>query len=169
MATLIDILQYISQGQIASHTQELFFGFFLPFIITLIIFFSVLQMVGAFRRKINLIVSLIITILASTTPVFSTIATWIGRYSAYTALAAFFIVFVIGIGAWTFRRSREYVGGLTSEDSELKRLYKRRSKLLEEIDRTGSDSRRAVLYDELEHIDKRIRYLELQTRHHHRW
>jgi uncharacterized membrane protein len=126
-------------------------------------------MVGAFRRKINLIISLIITILAATTPVFSTIATWIGQYSAYTALAAFFIVFVIGIGAWTFRRSREYVGGLTSDDAELKRLYKRRTKLLEEIDRSDSDNARATKYDELEHIDKRIRYLELQTRHHRRW
>jgi uncharacterized membrane protein len=122
-------------------------------------------MVGVFRRKINLVVSLIITILAATTPVFSTIATWIGQYSGYTALVAFFIVFVVGIGAWSFRRSREYLGGLTSEDSELKRLYKRRTKLLEQIDRTNSDSARAAKYDELEHVDKRIRYLELTIRH----
>lgn len=129
MPTLIDILQYISQGQIGSHTQELFFGFFLPFILSLIIFFSVLQMVGAFRRKINLVISLVITILASTTPVFATVATWIGQYSGYTALIAFFIVFVIGIGAWTFRRGREYVTGEKEEHRDIRKLDKQIAKL----------------------------------------
>ncbi len=162
MATILEL------GQLTP--QELIFQLFLPFIITLIIFFAVLQMVGFFSKKINLILSIGITIAVASTPLFSTIATWIGQYSAYTALAAFFIVFVLGIGTWSFRRGREYLGGMTSEDADLKKLYKRRTKLIEEIDRTDSDNKRAALYDELEHIDKRIKYLELKTKHyHHRW
>ena len=160
MATLLDFFTLTP--------QEMLYGFALPFIIVLVIFFAVLQMIRVFSRKINLIISLIVTILAATTPIFSTIATWLGHYTAYTALAAFVVVFAIGIGAWVFRRGREYTGGLTSADSELKRLYKRRAKLFEEIERMPDDSRRASKYDELEHLDKRIRHLELAAKHHYR-
>ena len=168
MPTLIDILQYISQGQIGSHTQELFFGFTLPFLITLIIFFSILQLVGVFRRKTNLIVSLIITILASTTPVFATIATWIGQYSGYTALAAFFIVFVVGIGAWVFRRSREYVTGEKEEHRDIRRLDKQIAKLEKKIrearDGGASKDRIRALEDEWERLYRKRRFLERTTR-----
>jgi len=161
MPTLIDILQYISQGQIGSHTQELFFGFFLPFILTLIIFFAVLQMVGVFRRKTNLVVSLIITILVATTPVFSAMATWIGQYSGYTALVAFFIVFVVGIGAWAFRRGREYVTGAYEEEH---RLEKRIKKLQDKL-RTEQDPRKSLQMarelSELRRVKDELRY----TRH----
>jgi len=82
-----------------------------------------------------LVISLIITILASTTPPFATIATWVGQYSGYTALAAFFIVFVIGIGAWAFRRGREYVTGGYHEEHRLKKdIEKLQKKLSKEVD-----------------------------------
>lgn len=147
--------------------QELIFKLFLPFILTLIILFAVLQMVGVFKRRINLVISLIATIMIATTPLFAKMATWISQFGAYTALIAFIAVFVIGVGAWAFRRSSEYIGGAIEADIDLKKLYKKRAKLLEEIERTSSDRERAAKYDELEHIDRIIRRRELESRYHH--
>jgi len=160
MATILEMFQL--------SPQELIFKLFLPFIITLVIFFAVLQMVGLFSRKINLIISLAVTIMIATTPLFATIATWISQFGAFTALIAFVAVFVIGIGAWAFRRSREYIAGALEADIELKKLYKKRAKLLEKLERTSSDRTRAAIYDELENTDRKIRINELRSRHERR-
>lgn len=110
-------------------------------------------MVGIFRRKINLILSLGITILVAATPLFSTIATLLGQYGAYTALIAFAIVFVIGIGAWVFRRGREYVTGSLDEERGIEKEIK---KLQDKLDRESDPRKRVQLARELSEL-RRIR------------
>jgi hypothetical protein len=159
------IIFMVSIFEIAQLTPyQLVYGLFLPFILTLVMLFMVLQLVGVFGRKTNLILSLGVTLLISSSPVFSTVATTFGQFGAYTAIAAFFIVFFVGSGAWAFRKGRESLGGIRSEESELNRLYKRRGKVFENIEKHGRGT--DAEYDELEHLEKRIKYLEFKTRHH---
>src|SRR4030042_214811 len=97
MATIFDI------GSLAPN--QLFYPLFLPFVIILVIFFGVLQMARIFRqRNINLILSLAITLLVSATPAFNILSTTLARYAGYTALIAFFLVFIFGIITWGIRR-----------------------------------------------------------------
>jgi hypothetical protein len=147
---------------------QLFFEFFLPFALTLVIIYAVLQMTRLFKSKINLMISLIVSIMVATTPLFGTMASMISRWGSYTALIAFIAVFIIGIGAWAFRRGSEYLGGAIEAERDLRRLYKRRAKLLNEIERTSDDNKRAAKYDEAEDIDKRIRRRTMEVRHHRR-
>lgn len=145
--------------------EQLIYQLFLPFILTLVIFFAALQMIGLFSRKINLILSLAITIMVATSPIFAWITNLITQFGAYTALGAFIAVFVIGIGAWTFKRSREYITGIGEEHSELRRLYKERAKLEEKMERTLNERERRAIADRLEYIDRNIRYLETKLRY----
>lgn len=147
---------------------QLFFEFFLPFALTLVIIYAVLQMTRLFKSRINLMISFIVSVMVATTPLFGTMASLISRWGSYTALIAFIAVFIIGVGAWAFRRGSEYLGGAIEAEGELRRLYKRRAKLLDNAERTSSDNKRAAIYDEIEHLDRRVRNLELQVRHHRR-
>ena len=147
---------------------QLVYEFFLPFILTLILLFFGLQMIRIFSRKTNLILSLILTIMVAASPLFATIASLLSQIGAFAAVGVFVVVFIVGALSWGVRKGRESIEGMTSADAELNRLYKRRAKLIEEIERTSSDSKRASKYDELEHLDKRIRHLELVTKHHYR-
>ncbi len=145
--------------------NELFFELFLPFALTLVIFFAVLQMVRLFNRRINLIISTIVTIMIATTPLFAQMAVWISQFGSYTAMIAFIGLFVLGIGAWVFRKGGEYVGDAIEAEMNLKKLYKKRAKLLDEIERTSSDTKRAAKYDQLEDYDKAIRTNRTRVKH----
>lgn len=150
MATILELLQLTP--------QQLVYELALPFIITLAIFFGILQMVGIFRRNINLVVALGVTILAATTPQFSMVSQWLSHYTAYTVLAAFLIVFVIGIGTWTFRKGREYTTGVRMEEHNLERQIR---KLENKLRTEGNPDKRMHIareLSELRRIQNEIRY-----------
>jgi len=135
MATILDI------GHLAP--RQLFYEVFLPFIIILVIFFAVLQMTRLFRqRKINLILSLAITLLISTTSAFNIISTTLARYAGYTAIIVFFLVFIFGILTWGIRRGVEYGRGTLVE---VERLRKEIRKLQDQLRREGNPDRRMAL------------------------
>ncbi|OGW54468.1 MAG: hypothetical protein A2Y81_11720 [Nitrospirae bacterium RBG_13_43_8] len=147
MATILDI------GHLAPN--QMFYGVFLPFIIILVIFFSVLQMTRIFRdRKINLILSLAITLLVSATPAFNILSTTLARYAGYTALIAFFLVFIFGIITWGIRRGVEYGRGTLVE---VERMRKEVRKLQDRLHREGNPDRRMALARE---INEKKRILE---------
>jgi preprotein translocase subunit SecF len=146
MATILDI------GSLTPH--QLFYELFLPFIIILVIFFGVLQMTRIFKqRKINLILSLAITALVSATPAFNIISTTLARYAGWTAIAAFFLVFIFGIITWGVRRGVEYGRGTLVE---VERLRKDIRKLQERLSREGNPDMRMQLAREIEE-KKRLR------------
>lgn len=151
MATILDI------GHLTPH--QLFYELFLPFVIILVIFFGVLQMTRIFRqRKINLILSLAITALVSATPAFNVISTTLARYAGYTAIAAFFLVFIFGIITWGIRRGVEYGRGTLVE---VEKLRKEVRKLQNQLHREGNSDRRMSLAREIN--DKKRLLEELST------
>lgn len=139
--------------------QELIYQLFLPFILTYVIFFAVLQMISLFNKKINLILSLAITVMIAASPIFAWITSLITQYGAYTALGAFIAVFVIGIGAWTFKRSRAYITGTPEEAHRLENEIK---KLREKMERESDPNKRMSMAYEL--VEKERTLLTLRGR-----
>jgi len=131
---------------------QLFFEFFLPFALTLVIMFAVLQMTRLFRNRINLMISLIVTILVATTPLFGKLATMVSRWGSYTALIAFVAVFIVGVLSWTFRKGGEYVTGTIDEIRRLKNEIRK----LENKMRTEGNPEKRMSYARQLSDDRRL-------------
>jgi len=120
--------------------EELVRAFLLPFLILFAVMWGILSAVGIFNRKINIVLSFGLSLLATFTPQFGLFATYLSQFGGQFAIAAFFIVFVIGVAMWGFGRGRdiyrEQTGGSTKE---LEKLQKQREKYLKKA-RDAEDS-----------------------------
>jgi len=106
--------------------EQMFRGFFLPFVILFAIVFGVLSAVRIFNKKINLVISVALTVLVVFTPQFTVFATYLTQLGGQFAIAAFFAVFGFGVLMWALGRGRDIVyeqTGLT-KDKIIKKLEK---------------------------------------------
>ena len=100
-----------------------------------------------------MVISLVITILIAVSPMWVKIVNIMTQYGVFSAVGAFFAVFVIGVWAWAFRRSREFVTGTPSDIRRLERDIKKKRR---ELSRETDPGRRARLNRELYDLEKNL-------------
>jgi CHASE2 domain-containing sensor protein len=137
--------------------SDFFYLWFLPFLITFVILFSILSALGIFKKKTNLIISLALTFAVAYSGIFSYFATYLFQLSGYVAVTIFIIIFIVGTLMWAFGRGKEiYYEHIPGKEKE--KLIKERAKLLEKL-REASGSKKREIIDKIEEIEKKLKYL----------
>jgi small-conductance mechanosensitive channel len=155
-------------------TNSLMYNYFLPFIIIWVIFFGILEALPIFKRtKINLLLSVAMTLMITATPYWFLLAQFMSQWGAYTAVIVFVVVFVFGVIAWAFGRGREYAyeAGVEGENinpigkawdrRRLDKLIEKKNEMLHRYSKLNPDKPEAkALYEKIELIDKEIKQLK---------
>lgn len=123
----------------AGSTDILLTGVLLPFLLIFVVLWGMLNMIKIFgndstSKKINLVISLVITIFAAFTDAWGLIATQLARFTGQFAFVMFIVVFIIGAILWAIGRSRgiyrDHVYGQSVKDfGSLKELDKQIAKV----------------------------------------
>ena len=127
MASLADSIAALT----GVSTNQLFQGILLPVLIVFAILWALLNSIRVFNRKINLVLSLALTIMAAMTPWFPIFTNYVAMMGAQVAIAAFFILFVFGTIMWMYGRGRGIYYEMVAPDKKLDMLTKRLAKLKE--------------------------------------
>lgn len=116
----------------------------LPFMLIFVVLWGVLNMIKIFgndptSKKINLVISLVITIFAAFTDAWGIIATQLAAFSGQFAVVMFFVVFIIGVIMWAVGRSRgiygEHVYPYNQKDfRNVKEIDKQLAKILKKLE-----------------------------------
>lgn len=154
--TILDLL--------AGEPSQLLHTVFLPFLVIFAIFWGVLSVMKIFGRKINIVLSLALTIIIASTDAFALISTYLAQYTAYTAIAAFTIVFIFGTVMWALRSGREiYYKQVPTR--ELQNIRKKIAKLRDKYHKAPDREKPAILKQimTLEEKERQLIY-EVQRR-----
>lgn len=135
MATILDYLNLHFSGP-----TDLLTSFLLPFMLIFVIFWGMLNWVkifgtGADSRKINIVISIVITLFAVLTNPLNLVgmlAAFTGQFVYFT----FFAVFIIGVILWAVGRTKDvyhetgsgsqHFRNIKGIDKQLEKLYKKR-------------------------------------------
>ena len=121
----------------------------LPFVLVYIILWAILEKFRIFPKRINVILSLGISVLLATTPAYTILAAYITQVSGGSMLIIFGVLLVGGTLMWALGRGRDiyYEQGLSPK--KLANLYKQREnyfkKAREAQDRGDSKKARAYM------------------------
>jgi len=111
--------------------EEFFRNIFLPFTLTFVLFWAILEGIGRFGRKINLILAFCLTAFAAYGGLFTWFVQYVAQLGAYTGLIAFAIVFILGSIIWAIGRTKEIYHEeippkkLEKLNKEIAKLYKK--------------------------------------------
>ena len=140
--------------------EEMFQGFFLPFLIIFVIVWAILNALRVFNKRVNMILSLALSLLASSTPQFTLFAAYIAQMGAQVAIVAFGLVFGFGVLMWTFGRGRDIFYEQLSREKKIEKLTKDRRKYLRkarEARRSGNKSKEKYYMKRSKEIDDILR------------
>ena len=141
---------------LAMPIEEMFHGLILPFLIIFAITWGILSSLGVFERRINLVLSLALSILVIFTPQFTLFSTYIAQLGGQVAIIAFGVLFGFGVIMWALGRGRDIYEEQLGGSGKVDRLMKKRSKYLKKARdaELRGDKRRARDYM------KRVRDIE---------
>ena len=125
-------------------TDQLFQGVLLPVLIIFAILWALLNSIRVFNRKINLVLSLALTIMAAMTPWFAIFTNYVAMMGAQVAIAAFFILFVFGTIMWMYGRGRGIYYEFVSPAKKMEMLnnqYRKYMQKAKEAEDRGEDYR----------------------------
>jgi len=148
-------------------THELFSGVFLPFIIIFAIFFGALSALRIFSRKINIVLSLALTVAAGYGGVFTWFSSFIMPFGAYFGVIAFVIVFIVGIAMWGLGRGKEIYYENLAPEEKLKKIDKDIAKLEKKIDdarNKGDRDKEEALWRTWDSLQRERRMTERELR-----
>jgi len=133
--------------------EQLFQGFFLPFLLAFAILWGLLSALKVFNKKVNIILSLVLTILAASTPQFALFSTYVTQLGAQVAITAFFILFGFGVLVWALGRGKNILyeqTGMTKDkiNKQLAKYYKKYREAKEE----GNKEKMKTALDEIEKL-----------------
>jgi len=111
--------------------EQLFQGLVLPVLIIFAILWALLNSVGVFNRKINLVLAAALTIMAVMTPQFTVFTTYVAQLGAQVALVAFFVVFGVGAIAWALHGGRDIYYKHVNPSKRIDKLEKEKRKYME--------------------------------------
>lgn len=140
---------------------ELVYGFFIPFLLVFVILWGVLSAFRMFDKKINIIIALAISILAAESEYFPIFANYVGQLGGFTALIAFAVLFLFGIGMYSYGRGRRLYSEHApprekreDRNKELKKLYEDLREARYKEDEELEDE----LLEQIERLKRRQRY-----------
>jgi len=156
---LFDIPDIIVTGSI--------YTFFVPFLILFCIFWGVLSAMRIFNKKVNLVLSIVITIGLSATDLFTYISTYLLSLGATFTVAAFFLIFFFGIIMWTFGKGKQIYRGAMAPADRLKNIDKEIAKVDKEImkaKRRGKSKETMALFQTRDSLIRERWMAELELR-----
>ena len=133
----------------------------LPFLLIFVILWGALNTFKLFDKKVNIVISLVITIFAAFTDAWGIIATQLAAYTGMFVYVMFFAVFIIGTILWAIGRTRStYETHVTRGYSykNLKELDKQLAKVAKKIQDArydGDTAKEAVLSKTYSELDKK--------------
>jgi hypothetical protein len=128
--------------------EEMFQGFFLPFLVIFVITWGILSSLRVFSKRINMVLALALALLASATPQFTMFASYIAQMGANVSIIAFALVFGFGVLMWTFGSGRDIYYEFVAPSKKIEKLMKEERKLLKkakEAKRAGNSRKAADL------------------------
>jgi len=122
MATILDLIPNLS-------TQELIFQIFLPFVLIFAILWGIISALRLFDNRVNLIISLVITILLASTEAFVTLTVFYTQLGASFVFLLFIGLFFVGGTMWALNRGKDIHHETSSPTKALDRINKHIGKL----------------------------------------
>lgn len=144
--------------------EVIFRGLILPLLIIFAIIWGILSSIRVFGRKVNIILSLSITVLIATTPQFSLLVAYITQMGGNVAIVAFGILLIFGTLAWAFRSGRDIYDEAGGYSRRLMKLDEKESKLMEKYNKTGDPHKKDSIWKEVERIRRERRAVEADMR-----
>ncbi|MBI2547567.1 MAG: hypothetical protein HYW23_03925 [Candidatus Aenigmarchaeota archaeon] len=129
-----------------------------PFLFVFLLLYGSLRLIKIFSNNINIIISLALAVLIANNPIFIWLSELAVYFGATTVIAAFSMLFVIGIIMFSIRKGRDW----RDEWAKLEDLEKKRAKLLEKLekaDRTGKTHESASYHKQIDKMDDDIKHL----------
>jgi len=110
----------------ADPQNSILFIYFIPFLFIMVLFFGLLEVVRAFRKRTNILISMLFALVAFPVyPWFSSILIPLGSYSAIVIFILFFGVFVV---RYAFSRGRDIWFETMTDSKRLRKLEERLQK-----------------------------------------
>ena len=131
----------------------------LPFLLSFIILWSVLERIKFFNKRARLVISLCVSIILATTGSFIIMSEYISSVSGTSMVVIFGIVLIGGTVLWGLRAGVETYYEM-DKDQAITKLRKKMAKLRKEY-RVKKDPR---IWEEIEDLKKRLEQLESQRR-----
>lgn len=154
----------ISEIFYLSETQSLL-QVFCTFILIVTVFWGILSVMGFFSKRTNLIISIGVALLLSTSNLFLVIQRYL-LLSNLIAVISFFLLFIVGVMVFSARRGAEI------SFKTLEGLYKKREKLIKEREKiynkfikAKKDTDKKALFNQLVDIDEKIKLVDMEILH----
>ncbi|MEM5801787.1 MAG: hypothetical protein QXQ18_00120 [Candidatus Aenigmatarchaeota archaeon] len=138
--------------------RDFLFNFFIPFAIVFLISYGIFERMKIFNRRINLFLALTFTTLFASTALFTFFAGFITQLGAFFAITAFLSLFILGISAQVYKRSK-----IIEKKPTLDMLRERYSKVLEELEEAVKKEEKIKvenLLKEKKELEEKIKVLE---------
>jgi hypothetical protein len=107
---------------LATPVENMFQGFFLPLVLIFAIVWGILSSIRVFDRKVNIILSLALSLMVFFTPQFTLLSTYMAQLGGQIAIIAFGLVFGFGVLMWAFGRGRDIYYEQAATDKRIMRL-----------------------------------------------
>ncbi len=134
---------------------DLIYNFFLPFVFSFLILYSVIRLLKLFNNKISAILALIITIFFANTQAFVTFTTTMSQFTGGFAIAIFFALFIFGAVQYAVGRGKGWEREFGNVDDEVKEINKKIAKLEEKYDETDDEHEKDEIDDTIEELKRR--------------
>jgi len=136
--------------------QDLIYTVILPFVITFAVLWGVLEAIKLFNRKVNIVLALAITFVAAYGGLFTLLSTYFLQFGALFGVAAFVIVFVVGVIAWAFGRGKEFRYEFLRPEEKSQKLGERIEKLYKELEKArdrGDEGKMRAIAEEIRKLE----------------
>lgn len=138
-----------------SGLPDLIYNFFLPFIFSFLILYSVIRLLRLFDNKVSVILALVITIFFANTQTFVTFTTSMSQFTGGFAIAIFFALFIFGGVQYALGRGREWRAEYGDVKGEVERLNKEIAKWEEKLRKAHNESEKDEIEETIEGLEKR--------------
>lgn len=120
----------------------------LPFLLVFVVFWAVLDKIHVFSRKVNIIISLGISVILATTPIFTMFTQYITQVGGTGMIVIFGVLLVGATLLWATGRGRDVYYEHVDDIKKIERLEKRRADLLKkaESEKSKGHDAKAIAY-----------------------
>jgi len=139
-------------------TNSFIFQNFIPFIILFAIFWGLLEAIGRFKAKTNLVISLGFALIAGFTNPW--ILSYIATLGSYAALILFGMLFLFGVIRWGLGRGRDIYYDTASKEKRLEKLIREHEKWQNKLEAAGTDSEKAEIIKRLKDIEIKMEVIK---------
>ncbi len=144
--------------------QEMMYQLLLPFLIIFVILWGILSKLNLFERKVNLVLSLSLSIIATSTEAFAMLSNYMTEISGYTVLIAFTALFIFGVATWSLRTGGEIYGIHEPISRREKRILKEMEKVNKKL-KKAKGAKKDRLLKEIKILEDELKVAEAKRKY----